>query len=126
MTGQSQVRVLVIEDIPDLVKRMRILLENQGYTVDTATNGEDGMKLARANKPDIVCLDLTMPKVSGFEVCEQIRADATLKDTPVLIISARSTPDARAQSREVGANAFLVKPFKQKELFEAINKLVKK
>ena len=116
--------VLVIDDIPDLLKRMRILLESEGYSVDAATNGEEGLRMARAKTPDVVCLDLTMPKMSGFEVLETMRGDAVLAPVPVLMISARSTPEARMHASEGGANGFLVKPFKQRELFDEVKRLL--
>jgi DNA-binding response OmpR family regulator len=111
---------VVIEDVPDLLKRMRVLLEHEGFEVFGATNGEAGLKLCRDHKPDLVCVDLTLPKLSGFDVCEAVRADPTIKNTALIVISARSTPDTKQQATDCGADAYIVKPFKQNELTREI------
>ncbi|MCC6811043.1 MAG: response regulator [Deltaproteobacteria bacterium] len=117
-------RAVVIEDVPDLLKRMRILLENEGFEVFGATNGEAGLKLAKDHKPDLICVDLTLPKLSGFDVCEAVRADANLKTTPLIVISARSTPDTKQQAEDCGADAYIVKPFKTRELMSEITRVI--
>lgn len=123
MATKSKKRAVVIEDVPDLLKRMRILLEHEGFEVFGATNGEAGLKLARDHKPDLICVDLTLPKLSGFDVCEAVRADASLSHTPLIVISARATPDAKQQANDCGADAYIVKPFKTKDLVTEIERV---
>lgn len=123
MTGKK--RAVVIEDTPDLLKRMLVLLEHEGFEVFGASNGEAGLRLAKEHRPDVICVDLTLPKLSGFDVCESVRADPALKDVPLVVISARSTPDTKQQAAEVGADAYIVKPFKARELSEEIARVLK-
>jgi DNA-binding response OmpR family regulator len=120
MVPHAKKRAVVIEDVPDLLKRMRVLLEHEGFEVFGASNGEAGLKLARDHKPDLICVDLTLPKLSGFDVCEAVRANPDLVHTPLIVISARSTPDAKQQANDCGADAYIVKPFKTKELVTEI------
>lgn len=120
MTKPTKKSAVVIEDVPDLLKRMRVLLEHEGFEVFGASNGEAGLKLARDHKPDLICVDLTLPKLSGFDVCEAVRADSNLVHTPLIVISARSTPDAKQQANDCGADAYIVKPFKTAELVKEI------
>ena len=89
-----------------------------------AADGDAGLRLARARRPDLVYLDLNLPKASGFEICEVIRADPILKDVVILMTSARGTVDVHAYSIEAGANAYLAKPYGLDRLTEMLDDLI--
>jgi two-component system, OmpR family, phosphate regulon response regulator PhoB len=82
-----------------------------GWEVIVASDGEAALGLMRERQPELVCLDLNLPSLSGYDICEMIRSDCILKDTPVLMTSARTSVDVRAFSLECGADAYLAKPY---------------
>ena len=104
-------RVLVVDDDDDMRDLMVTLLSDI-YTVSSAHDGVEGLELARSLRPDLVVLDLLMPRMHGFEVCQRIRADAGLKATKVLISSSKSYQhDVNTAVEETGADGYIVKPF---------------
>ena len=115
--------VLLVEDDPDIQSLVAEHLNQVGFQVCVASDGETAIRLARERRPGVVCLDLKLPRISGYDVCEQIRADPALTDTAILITSARNTFDIRVFSIEAGADACLTKPFSMKELVEQVDLL---
>src|SRR6185312_1063538 len=109
--------VLLVEDDPSLRDPLVRWLQNMKFDVVTALDLESARKHLRERTPSLVCLDLTLPRGSGYELCEHIRAQARLIHVPILVMSDRGTPEAMAHAEEVGANAFLRKPF-PRERFE--------
>ena len=104
-------RVLVVDDDDDMRALMSLLL-SEAYEVSSAADGAEGLALAKKLKPDLVVLDLLMPKMHGFEVCRHIREDDSLKATKVLISSSKSYQhDVRTTVEETGADDYIVKPF---------------
>jgi len=81
-------KILIIDDEPDIVMYLKVLLENSGYSVVTASNGQEGIELARAEMPDLVCLDIMMPRKTGVALYQEIKMDTKLKKLPCIIISA--------------------------------------
>ena len=81
-------RILIIDDEPDILMYLKILLENSGYSVVTASNGQEGIELARAEMPNLVCLDIMMPRKTGVALYQEIKTDPKLKKLPCIIISA--------------------------------------
>ena len=81
-------KILIIDDEPDIVMYLKVLLENNGYSVITASNGQEGFELARTEKPDLVCLDIMMPRKTGVALYQEIKMDPKLKKLPRIIISA--------------------------------------
>lgn len=104
--------VVVVEDDPEIRKLIRKFLEKLELEVLEAGTGKAALALLEAQVPALVCLDLMLPESSGYSICERIRADARLRDVPVLMISARAMPSDRAHAEEVGANAYLIKPIR--------------
>jgi two-component system chemotaxis response regulator CheY len=104
-------QVLLVEDDPALQKLVRRYLDQMGLEVVTASDGQSALVVLKDKLFDLVCLDLMLPEVSGYDVCEHMRQTAQLKGVPVLMISARSLPEDRAHAAEVGVNAYLSKPF---------------
>jgi two-component system chemotaxis response regulator CheY len=123
--GQQQGTVLVVEDSPMFRRMLGDMLQELGFTkVLEAFGGRAAMEMLADARPDLVCLDLTLPDVSGFEVCEHIRASPQLKDTPVLMISARTLAVDRAQAEEAGATGYLIKPFTPEEFRQQVERVM--
>lgn len=121
----SQRTVLVVEDSPLFRKMVGEFLHALGVErVLEAANGRAAMEHLTAGRPDLVCLDLTLPDVSGYDLCEYIRGTAELSTVPVLMISARGTLLDRAQAEEVGADGYLTKPFSQEEFNQHVVRML--
>ncbi len=116
--------VLLVEDSPELRRLTRLQLTRLGFAVTEAADAHAALGALAAQPFDLVCLDLMLPEVSGYEICERIRADAALRHLPILVISARGAATDRAHALEAGANSVLVKPFRANELAEHVAALV--
>jgi DNA-binding response OmpR family regulator len=114
-------KALVVEDHPDARALIRTYLQAMGVEVVEVAEGRSAIRQLESSPPDLVCLDLMLPELSGYEVCEFMRAHPMLKDVPILIMSARAKPMDRAFAEDVGATAYLVKPFKRSDFSRAVN-----
>lgn len=117
------VRLLVVEDELDLLQALAKALREEGYAVDTAADGEDGLFKATSSNYDAIVLDLMLPKLDGCELLARLRRSKT---TPVLILTARDTLSDRVQGLDAGADDYLVKPFARLELLARIQTLVRR
>jgi DNA-binding response OmpR family regulator len=120
------ITVLTIEDQPDIRRLIRMTLEFKGFRVLEAGDGESGIALARAEKPDLILLDVMMPGMSGLEVGRALTADPLLSATPVVMLSALGTADDRSSGLLTGVRAYLVKPFSPWELLDLVEKLTER
>ena len=109
-------RILVVDDEPDLVMVLKIGLETEGYDVLTASDGEQGLALARQSMPDLLVLDLMLPRMDGYKVCRALKFDERYKKIPIFILSARSGETDRRLALELGADEFHSKPYNMREL----------
>lgn len=116
-------RVLVVEDEPDLLRLVATSLREDGYAVDTAADGEDGLYKAAAWEYDAVVLDVMLPGIDGWSVLKQLRAK---KRTPVLMLTARDTVADRVRGLDFGADDYLVKPFALTELLARLRALIRR
>jgi two-component system KDP operon response regulator KdpE len=105
--------LLIIEDDVDLVKALDLYLSRAGYSVITALNGREGLQKLYNERPDIVLLDIAMPKMDGWEVCRRIR---DMSEIPIVVLSARTQEDERVKGLKLGADDYVTKPFSLKEL----------
>jgi PleD family two-component response regulator len=112
----SSYRILVADDEPHIRQILRFTLERAGYQVFTAADGEEALARAAEIKPNLVLLDVMMPKIDGYEVCRKMRQDFSLNQIPVIILSARGDQRDRVAGLEGGANDYLVKPYSNEEL----------
>jgi DNA-binding response OmpR family regulator len=119
-------RVLFIEDEDEIVELMRMRLEAAGFTFTSACNGEEGLVKAQKDKPDIILLDIIMPKVDGLTVCRKLKTDGATKNIPVIMISAAGSKEMQEKCREAGAQDFIRKPFEASELLIKITDYLKK
>ena len=116
-------RLLVVEDERDLLQALEKALQEEGYAVDTASDGEDGLFKASSWDYDAVVLDLMLPKLDGWELLERLRR---IKTTPVLVLTARDAMPDRVKGLDTGADDYLVKPFERLELLARIRALVRR
>jgi two-component system, OmpR family, response regulator MprA len=116
-------RVLVVEDDDEIADVLRRSLRQEGHEVRTAADGEEALEAAREFSPDMVVLDLGLPKLDGVEVCRRLRADG---DVPILILTARSDTDDRVRGLDAGADDYLVKPFERAELQARLRALMRR
>ncbi len=115
-------RVLIIEDNPDIAANLGDYLEDHGHTVDFAGDGITGLHLAVVNEFDAIVLDLALPGMDGLDVCRKLRTEAS-KDTPVLMLTARDRLEDKLAGFETGADDYLVKPFELQEVEARLNVL---
>src|ERR1700677_725146 len=118
-------RVLVIEDEADLQQVLDYNLRQAGHEVLAATRGQDGLKLAREQHPDLVLLDLMLPDVSGNEVCKSLKRSEATAHTPVMMMTARGEEIDRVLGFELGADDYVVKPFSVRELVLRVRAVLK-
>ncbi|ODA34637.1 MULTISPECIES: response regulator transcription factor [Planctopirus] len=116
-------RALIVEDQPDLLFALRGMLEDEGYAVDTAADGESGLHRALVWEYDVIVLDWMLPRLSGFDLLKQLRAK---KSTPVLMLTARDGVADRVQGLDQGADDYLVKPFDRGELLARLRALIRR
>ena len=113
--------VLVVDDEQDILDLVRFRLEHDGYRVLTASDGQSGLTLAQAERPDLCILDVMMPKLSGLEVLANLRADPSTADTRVILLTARGQDADVDRGFELGAHDYVTKPFSPKELRRRVN-----
>ncbi len=118
-------RILIIEDEIEMVKLLRMRLEANGYDVLVAGDGQEGLDMAKREKPDLIILDLMLPKMDGFKVCGLIKSDTKYSHVPIIILSARGHESDVATCKELGAEVYITKPFEPRELLAKINSLLK-
>ena len=109
MTTTKKIKILVVEDETFLVKIYNMKLKKEGYDVTIATDGEQAVKLAEEIKPDLILLDLILPKLNGFEALEKIKAIASIKNTPVVVLSNLGQDDDIKKAKSLGAVDYLIK-----------------
>jgi DNA-binding response OmpR family regulator len=122
-TDRSGGRVLVVEDDADIADVLRRSLRNEGYEVKTSADGVDALDVAAGFVPDLVVLDLGLPRLDGVEVCRRLREDG---DVPILMLTARAETDDRVTGLDSGADDYLVKPFERQELLARIRALLRR
>jgi len=121
----AQAKILVVDDTPHNVKLLADLLGVKGFAVATAATGEEALAKLPAEKPDLVLLDIMMPGLSGYEVCQRIRADQTTALLPVVLVTSLDPAQERVKGIEAGADDFLSKPINQAELFARVRSLLR-
>ena len=117
-------RILIIDDNVSVLQTLDSYLRNEGHTVIQAESGPLGLRLAAEQRPDLVMLDVEMPRMSGFAACEAIRNDPALRTLPVLMMTARFTQDAVTRGETCGASVVMEKPFKFDQLSATIATLL--
>jgi len=119
-------RILIIEDDRTTIELIKASLEAEGFEVTSITDGESGLAQVRKSPPDLLLLDLMLPKVLGLDVCRQIRADENLNRLPILMLTARGDEMDRVVGLEVGADDYVTKPFSPRELVARVKALLRR
>lgn len=117
-------RILVVEDEDNIAVALDYLMTREGYDHDRVSNGADALPRIRDTHPDLVLLDVMLPEVSGYEICESIRIDPTLADVKVLMMTARGSAIERRKGLALGADGFISKPFELKDLRDEVRRLL--
>ena len=117
-------RVLIVDDEPNIVTSLEFLMRGDDYEVRVARNGEEALQLAESFRPDIVVLDVMMPQRSGFEVCQKIRENPILGDVKIIMLTAKGRDVEKEKGLDLGANAYVTKPFSTKELMNTVHGLL--
>ncbi len=119
-------RVLIIEDDRDIVELVRYNLASEGFQVSAVHDGSTGLAQVKKSPPDLLLLDLMLPKLSGLEVCKEIRRDPTLNRLPILMLTARGDEADRIVGLEMGADDYVTKPFSPRELVARVKALLRR
>ena len=120
----SDIRVLVVEDEDNIALALDYVLTREGYSHERVANGAEAMPQIRASAPDLVLLDVMLPEVSGYEICQTVRMDPALKDVKILMMTARGSTMERRKGLALGADGFIAKPFELKELRDEVRRLL--
>ncbi len=117
-------KILVADDEPNIVISLEYLLKREGYIVIVARDGQEALDSIAREKPDLVLLDVMMPKKSGFEVCQAVRASEDLQGTKILMLTAKGRDTDVAKGTALGADDYMTKPFSTRELVQKVAKLL--
>ena len=117
-------KVLVADDEPNIVISLEYLLKREGYTVLMAKDGQEALDAIALERPDLVLLDVMMPKKTGFEVCQAVRANEALQSTKILMLTAKGRDTDLAKGLALGADAYMTKPFSTRELVLKVGQML--
>ncbi|SNY95983.1 response regulator transcription factor [Halomonas sp. hl-4] len=117
-------RVLVVDDEPNILISLEFLMQQAGFDVVTAEDGEQAMNCVHQAKPDLILLDISLPGISGFDVLEQLRQDCTTATLPIIMLTAHGREVEREKGMALGADDYITKPFSTQALVEKVNALL--
>jgi DNA-binding response OmpR family regulator len=117
-------RILIVDDEPNIVISLEFLMQHEGHQTVVAHDGEAALEALARETPDLVILDVMLPRMSGFEVCERIRADPRWRQTRILMLTAKGRETEIAKGMRVGADAYVTKPFSTKDLVAQVRRLL--
>jgi DNA-binding response OmpR family regulator len=117
-------KILVADDEPNIVISLEYLMKREGYTVLVARDGQEALDAIIRDRPDLVLLDVMMPKKSGFEVCQAVRANDQLQATKILMLTAKGRDTDLAKGLALGADAYMTKPFSTRELVQKVAEML--
>ena len=118
--------ILIVDDEPNLVVPIQFLMEQQGYKVMIAERGEDALDLIYQYKPDLVLLDILLPGIDGYEVCEIVRLNPNFRKVKIIFLTAKGREEEIAKGLALGADAYITKPFSNTELVAKVKELLEK
>ncbi|MCC6196823.1 MAG: response regulator, partial [Burkholderiales bacterium] len=116
------VRVLIAEDDPHIVESLSFVLGREGFEVSAAFEGDDALRRLRSDPPDVMILDVMLPRRDGFEVLKAMKADPALRDLPVIVLTAKGQAQDRRMADEMGVASFMTKPFSNTDVVEAVRR----
>jgi DNA-binding response OmpR family regulator len=117
-------KILIVDDEPHIVKMVELRLKAHGYNVVAAYDGQEGLDKVKQEKPDLIILDLMLPKLDGYKVCDTLKADEECKDIPIVMLTASAELENVKSGLQKGADSYLTKPFKPETLLGIIEGLL--
>jgi len=120
----KKAKILVVDDEVNITQILEFSIGAEGFEVITATNGEEAIDKARKEQPDLIILDIMMPRIDGYEACRILKANPLTKNIPVVLLTAKGRDIDKRLGYEVGATDYIVKPFSPNKLIERINELL--
>ena len=120
------IKILVTEDSATILQMLKGTLSEAGYEVIAASDGQQALDLARTEKPDLIMLDVMLPKIDGYKVCRMLKFDERYKAIPIIMLTGRTKESDEQTGLEVGANAYIKKPFQPETIIEKIKELLTK
>ena len=124
MGGNLALDILIAEDEPSILESLDFILKRAGWSVESVTDGDAALVALRRGRPRMVVLDVMLPQRSGFEVLKLIRADAAMRDLPVLILTAKGQAQDKRTAEELGADGFVTKPYANADVVGAVRRLL--
>ncbi len=119
-------RILLVDDEKDLVEMVKMRLEASGYEIIPAYDGQEALEKARSEKPDLIILDIMLPKMDGYKVCRMLKFDEKYKKIPIIMFTARAQESDKETGEEVGADGYIIKPFEPEILLSKIQEFLGK
>ena len=117
-------RILIVDDEPNIVLALELLMKKEGYEVHTVDDGERAVQAAKELRPDLILLDIMMPKMDGYEVCQRIRSDALLKDVSIIMLTAKGREVEREKGLALGADHYITKPFSTRQVVMKVKEIL--
>ena len=117
-------RILIVDDEPNIVLALELLMKKEGYEVHTVDDGERAVQAAKELRPDLILLDIMMPKMDGYEVCQRIRSDVLLKDVSIIMLTAKGREVEREKGLALGADHYITKPFSTRQVVMKVKEIL--
>ncbi len=125
MGNETKKKILIVDDEIDIVETLKFILEDAGYECYCAFDGEEGLNIAREIIPDLMILDVMMPKINGYKISRLLKYDSKYKNIPIIMITARSQDEDRLIGEETGVNEYITKPFELDYVVDKVNDYLK-
>lgn len=119
-------RILIVDDEPNILLSLDFLMRKSGYTVLLARNGTEALEHIQQSKPDLILLDIMMPDVDGYEICQKTKSNSSTSHIKIIFLTAKSKESDIAKGLEMGADAYITKPFTNKNLLEQVKTILEK
>jgi len=120
----SERKILIVDDEPYVTRSLTFMLKKEGYNVSSAANGEEAMAKVRESKPNLIFLDVMMPKKNGYEVCQEMKSEPGLNDVHIIMLTAKGQEADREKGFNSGADEFMTKPFSPMRVIEKVRELL--
>ncbi len=119
-------KILVVDDDKDIVETLRLRLEAKDFQVEVAYDGVEGLNKAKGCSPDLIILDVALPKMDGYHICRLLKFDSNFKEIPIIMLTAKAQAEDKEWGEKTGADRYITKPFNSDELLTNIDELLRK
>lgn len=117
-------RILIVDDEPNIVLALELLMRREGYEIEAVGDGEKAVEAAVKFRPDLILLDVMLPRMDGYEVCQRIRADVSLKDTSIIMLTAKGRDVEKEKGLALGADHYITKPFSTRDVVRKVREIL--